>query len=525
LNSENAAPQPLEFQRLIPDSVGIAMRAADPADFLGWVRERLLGYAAPDSPLHRDTNLGRAMAFAWARAVWNGLPLNSVGVKPKPLPQPGRHDPCPCGSGDRFEECCLAVPPMPPLTQDVLWPYVLANLQRAERDDLLSSSRVPRGALIEFAALLLEQRRGAEVMTALEPRLAAPERYHDEDTAILLDLLCEAYGMSAQGAQRKLNLLHETTQRAPRSPLRSEAWQRLARIYMDGGDSERAWSAFRQAQHDSPHADELCVLEVELLIAGHRLDEAKQRARDWMVTLASHGMLPDDPRMEFLSRMAVNPLDQVATVRYKIEGAGGLLRDWLLQGAERRLPLYSLVPAPSPPRFVLAAPALAAVERGWREVFVLAKPFSTQDQPFGGADVWAPGTEAKWCGFLLTNPQSFDSLDILDDLATAVGRHAQAQSPALESLLLAPILERSAMLIERACRDAGAVVLPWSYAANRPALRALFRRFQQYVGRENSAAAMKVAETLLRLNPADEHGVRGSLEYLREGTQPQGAEK
>jgi hypothetical protein len=73
VDPENAAPRLLEFQRLIPDSVGIAMRAADPADFLGWVRERLLNYAAPDSPLHGDTNLGRAMAFAWARAVWNGL--------------------------------------------------------------------------------------------------------------------------------------------------------------------------------------------------------------------------------------------------------------------------------------------------------------------------------------------------------------------------------------------------------------------------------------------------------------------
>ena len=44
MDSENAAPRLLEFQRLIPDSVGIAMRAADPADFLGWVRERLLNY-------------------------------------------------------------------------------------------------------------------------------------------------------------------------------------------------------------------------------------------------------------------------------------------------------------------------------------------------------------------------------------------------------------------------------------------------------------------------------------------------
>jgi hypothetical protein len=213
---DNAAHRLLEFQRLIPDSVGIAMRAADPADFLGWVRDKLLGYAAPDSPLHGDTNLGRAMAFAWARAVWNGLPLNADGIKPRSMPEPGRDEPCPCGSGNRFHDCCLAVPQMPSLTQDVLWPYVLANIQAVERDELLSSSRIPRAALIEFAAHLLDLRRCTEVIAALEPRLAAPERYHDEDTAILLDLLCEAYGMSAHGARRKLKLLQDTTERAPR---------------------------------------------------------------------------------------------------------------------------------------------------------------------------------------------------------------------------------------------------------------------------------------------------------------------
>src|ERR1700724_627091 len=358
VDSENAAPRLLEFQRLIPDSVGIAMRAADPADFLGWVRERLLDYAAPDSPLHGDTHLGRVMAFALAQAVWNGLVHCALSVNPerakrKPMPEPGRNDPCPCGSGKKFQECCLPIPLMPPLTQDALWPYVLANVPQAERDELLSSSRIPRAALIEFAAHLLDMRRSAEVIAALEPRLATPERYHDEDTAILLHLLCEAYGMSPDGARRKLKLLRETTERAPRSPLRSEAWQRLATIYMDRGDSDGAWSAFRNAQYDKPQADEICVLEVELLVAGRRMDEAKQRAREWVNTLASHGAPEDDPRIEFLTRMAVNPLDPVT---YKVQGAGGRLRDWLLRVAERKPRRHRLIPTATPARFALGAP-------------------------------------------------------------------------------------------------------------------------------------------------------------------------
>jgi hypothetical protein len=516
VDSENETPGLLEFQRLIPDSVGIAMRAANPSDFLCWVRERLLTYARPDSPLHTDLNLGRAMAFAWARAVWNGLPLSAAGTKPRPMPEPEPGEPCPCGSGRRFSDCCQAVPVMPPLTQDVLWPYVLANVPSAERDDLLSSNRIPRGALIEFAAHLLDVRRTAEVIAALEPRLATPERYHDEDTAILLHLLCEAYGMSANGARRKFRLLMETTERAPRSPLRSEAWQRLATIYMDRGDCERAWEAFRHAQHDNPQADELGALEVELLVAENRMDEAKQRAGEWVITLADHGVAMDDPRIEYLSRMAIDPADGSSAVSYKVWGAGGALRDWLSRVADREAVRYQLVPTPTAPRFALAAPRpLMKTQQLWYDVFPLAKPFSAQDQPFGGDDIWAADSQAHWSEFLQEHPEAFDSLDVLDDLATAIGRHTHAQSPWVEALLLHPILTRCAELIDVACRDLGDGTLPWSIGDNRPALRSLFRLLQQHVERDHHAAAVKIGEKLLRLNPSDEHGVRAMLEPLR----------
>src|SRR5262249_42702871 len=167
------------------------------------------------------------------------------------------------GSNRRFADCCHHLPRMPTLTTGVLWPYVLAQLPPDERDKLLTGKRIPRTALIEFAAYLLEHDRRAEVIAALEPQLTTPERYHDEEAAILLDLLCDAYGMSDKGARRKLKLLHLTTEKAPRSPLRSEAWQRLATIYMDRHESERAWRTFPQAQQDHPPAAATGLLVAE----------------------------------------------------------------------------------------------------------------------------------------------------------------------------------------------------------------------------------------------------------------------
>ncbi len=121
----------LQLERLIPDSVGIAMRATDCTEFLAWVQRALPQYATPDSPVNDDPSLARALAFAWARAVWNGLPLNVAGHKPPGMPEPAEDDACPCGSHLEFKHCCRHMPRIPLLNSSVLWPYVLTH--RADR--------------------------------------------------------------------------------------------------------------------------------------------------------------------------------------------------------------------------------------------------------------------------------------------------------------------------------------------------------------------------------------------------------
>jgi tetratricopeptide (TPR) repeat protein len=516
-------PRLLEFQRLIPDSVGIAMRAADAADFLSWVRDQLLVYATFDSPVHDNPTLARALAFAWTRAVWNGLPLNCAGVRPTPLREPGGDDSCPCGSGRKFKLCCLPLPEVPTLTPEVLWPYVLANMRTSDRDAWLAANRISRGALIEFAAHLLERQRNDEVIAALEPRLATPERYNDEDTAILLDLLCDAYGTSEKGTRSKLRMLEMTTQKAPRSPLRGEAWQRLATIYMDQGDPTRAWSAFHCATEDNPQADTLCVLEVELLAAEHRMDEAREHAKFWLERLERASVQQDDPRIEFLRRMAS---DATAPLRpaTALQGVGSALSSWLARVAGRSLPAYTLDAQGSRldaqgsrleargGQCVLAPPAVVvAVERQWREVFPLEKPFALQDQLFGGVDIWEEHAQNRWSQFLESHPECFDSVEILDDLATAIGRHPQAGSREVEIRLLAPILERSAAIVEHACRNRGAT-LAWTSPRNRAALRSVVRLVRSHLGRRDREKARALGKWLLQINPADEHGMSELLQ-------------
>jgi tetratricopeptide (TPR) repeat protein len=410
------------------------------------------------------------------------------------------------------------MPHIPPLASSVLWPYVLANIQPADRGALLAGNRVPRAALIEFCAYLLDHDRRGEVIAALEPRLANPQRYHDEEMALLLDLLCDAYGMSEKGARRKLKLLHLVTEQAPRSPLRSEAWQRLATIYMDRRESERAWRAFRYAQQDHPHADALSVLEVELLVAERRLDEARYRAKFWSTALKRSGIASGDPRIEFLQRVAADPVVALGEVAINIDGSGRHLREWLHEVRDRPIPTYELrtqerALALKPP------PAVATAERKWHEIFPLEKPFSVQDQPFDTHEIWHEAGETFWCDYLRRHPECFDSVDILDDLATAIARHPQAEAPGLDELLLGPVLARNEAIVAHLRASNPKVALPWVIASNRPALRGLMRALQWHLARKERPRAVAMAELLLALNREDNHGVRFMLmnEYLRVG--------
>jgi hypothetical protein len=160
------------------------------------------------------------------------------------------------------------------------------------------------------------------------------------------------------------------------------------------------------------------------------------------------------------------------------------------------------------------------VEQEWHQTFPLEKPFSVQDQPFDAHHIWDEFTENTWCGFLRTHPESFDSLDILDDLATALARHPQAEAPGLDDLLLGPVLARNETIIARACANTAKTAVPWVIAANRPALRGLVRAFQWRIARDERESAVTTAERLMGLNPDDNHGLRYMLmnEYLRAGS-------
>lgn len=557
----------IDVEDLILAAVPVALDHQDVNRFLDWMRSHIRDYVSPALLAESAPGLDRAFAYSFGRSLWNSLPLPRNRYRPEPMPEPGRNEPCPCGSGAKYKHCCAQAPHIA-LQPEEIWPLILDAMTEAQREAALRSGVLPRSGLVTLASKLYEAGDRVRVVKLLEPLFTPTLAGHDDLMEFAFDTLCDTYN-GLEYSHKKALLVDNVLAHTPRSPLRAAAWQRRSLMSLDQHDLQGAREAFLHAQQDDPEAPATCVLEVQLLIAEHQSEKAKERANFLVRQLRRRGLQDNDPALEFLITLARDPLGALSEISLEQAGeAGRGLRIWLKAQIARPVPEYRTVnveelpttgahslverlvkqginrgeaekaakqleldmPAPpeaadSPtpraqPTLHCLSPVaeLSKVENSWHEVFPLAKPFSVQSEPFGDADAWDPESERRWLAVLQKHPESFDSLDILDDLATALMQHPQGGTPWFEQETLLPLLRRSQAIVEEAIAQTQNVQLDWGWADNRPPLRAL-ARLVTLLRAARPAEALTVAERLLSLNPNDNHGYRGMIinEYLKKG--------
>ncbi len=565
---------PIDFEALLEDAVANILSHEDPQQFMHWIQHHLHDY---DTSLHQgfseNDEMLAALALGIGRAIWNAAPLPSNHYRPKPIPAPGRNDRCPCGSGRKYKHCCGDLPALAPLDESALWPFVLDQLPVKTVDQLIATKRVPVEVLLDIATDAWDSGQEKKAVKLLAPLFDAPVTNTDEIHDYALNCLCNFYDDLGQSNKKHI-LIKRIIDTVPRSPLRSGAWQRMATMRIDQGDVDGAWEAFQRAQRDDPNALGIAVLEVQLLVSTNEMERAQARAQFWAKHMIRLGLEPDEPPLNFIHAVAQDPIQAMANVGLEIAGeAGQRLQSWLRDVDARPVPTYSASntiessedveedahdvirthlrqlgiteeeithaltqsevapfdgndtwnaePDDTPPDtlFLNPPPTLVALEGTWRDTFPLEKPFSIHDEAFESEDVWDPMEEDAWMDILEVHPQAFDSLDILDDLASALVLHEQFMSAWLDQLLLGPVLMRAEAIIQTALQGQDTPRLSWLYPQNRPALRSLARLVDVHKRADRDHEAMHVMNLLIRLNPTDNHGFRSIVmdEHLRQG--------
>ena len=517
----------------------------------------------------------RALAAMVARSAWNRMPLPGNHFKPRPVPTPGRNDPCPCNSGAKYKHCCAELPSFESFSADDIWTAVAIQLPAAQLRVAIETKRMPPIALAEAARRELLAGRPKRAVAVLQPMFEGDLAHCDERCEPALDVLCDAY--QALGHDRKRLLFLERMTQHCRGPLAGAAWQRLAAMQMDRGDHGAAWRAFRGAQHADPDSPSLALNEITLLLDEGRAEEAAARARFYAARFRKMGLENED-WIASLDAVAQDPHRAIANMNMEASGVDvDRLRTWIDTAVTRPLARYepaavqeidpqdenqtmdffrSQLSALGMPTDEIARTAskmatqlkqehlrretstgqqslfssrvedpfgaqpnarvlaghkeLAELEAGWREVYPCDKPFGTTTGLTDGIDAWDPEAVEDWLGFLEAHPEAADSLEILDDLATALiafdARLPQGAGFGLASALA----ERGAAMVVAAA-GTGAVELPWLCWENRPGLRLIARVITGCLDRAEDERAAVWMRTLLGLNPNDNHGFRALL--------------
>ncbi len=486
--------------RLLSAAAAQLVKDDDPTTFADW-----FAAAAPVLLPQLFAQAADSARFARviARSLYGITPLPRHAYVPRRLPEPGRNDPCFCGSGRKFKQCCEPFEGRMPFPELNMLRYVLDATPR-EDFAALSGSRVRIDAVDDTARQWSDEGRDRDAAALLEPWFAGDGPL-DGRLVMLFDALMDTYLQLGQRRKRKL-LIEAALARGDRQ-MQCAAWQRRAVIEADQGNHEAALDAFREAQRLDPDDVSLTHLEISLLIGAGQLQQARERAKFWLARSQRDRDFPP-PLIELLRRAAEDPAEAMFEVQQHRVPALAPLRALL-----RKLP---------PPQLrhevrldqdgvghLQPQPALARAEAKWRQRFAQAKPALTV---LGEDNAGAFFHGDQWLALLEREPVLWQSFDVLDDLAMGVGGLGLL---GIEQAFMLPLLDRAVDLLRKHVEASGARQLPWGFLENRPALRCVAARAQHALDHDDHDTALRLAQWLvLELNPNDNHGLRGPLMRL-----------
>ena len=507
-----------DMDMLLHISASIILRHQDaPEQYLDWITDSGPS-VCPDlfSPA-TDTPARDALARWLGRLIWNATPLPDNNFRPRRLPDPGRNDPCFCGSGRKYKHCCaqLDIPELH-LGEETMLGEILHQWP-ATRFKELPLKQLSVAALGEIAGTWLESGEAQRAVKLLEP-LFADINALDARAELAFDVLANAY--MALGKPRKKQSLIDRVAQSRVAELRVAALQRQCSILADEGRRTEAWKLFQQAQRECPNHPAFSHLEIIMLLSEGRRDEAVQRARFWIARLQRDHADDYAELIRFLRDVVADPdaALQQFTLAHNPE-LSALQR--CIQGLDERPPrtFYSLQAAPDGTAALHPNAKAVKLLKQWQAVFP-ALDVSLVDIVPDGPDAWMPGILDEWLDVLATHPESLDLIEVLDDLVLALHQLPEGAPSWANHGIVEPLLQRARAIVVATLGKAHNVALPWVIWDNRPALRLLANLIYLKLDLKDWNEAITLMEWLvLTLNPNDNHGLREPLStaYLRTG--------
>jgi tetratricopeptide (TPR) repeat protein len=498
-----------ELESFVWEAVGTILREEDSAAFLDWARReapiRMPGLYGqlPDEAARRSS------ASELGRTLWSSVPLPGNGFRPRPLPVPERNDPCPCASGLKYKKCCAAwAGETPTFDAEGIWRVVVEQLSQEQVEELGRAGRVPRHLLGDLATSLVDDGDPERALGLVQPVFDRPERL-DERDATTLNSFLEAH--DALDLLEEKAAVVERLAKVLKPSLRAVMWENQVRAQAVEGELEEAWASLEKARQDDPQSAALGPLEVSLLMAEGRTEDAADRARFFREELSRTPDAISEAGLEFLDKVADDP--EAAQLEFSLgEGVkDGILRlQELLARGDAPAVHYGVEEIEGDPGAgrLLPPDSLREAEESWDSAFFGSSgDFDFDEEEDDEFDPWNEEDAERWLTYLALHPGALDSLEVLEDLAHSMSELGMDRYPFLERPVLLPILDRGVTAVREAL-------------AGRPEIERLPEEAEP-----NGSALALIAAAAIQADRLGEPDRAGELRDWLNALDPEGAEE
>jgi len=419
--------------------------------FVAWFVAEAPGLAPELGVALRDAEPDNLLA-AFGRRLWSTLPRPDNRYRATRPSPPARNDECPCGSGQKYKRCCLALDAAVNLPPRLLLVPVL-DLCADEALDGLDGWTMEADGLLDALVYWIDTGRGERTVRLAAPMFGAGRRPRGKLPRHAPDVLEVLLGGWPAGFRTAT--LDELLTRYGRHRDETVAAIAIAadiRRRFERGEGREVWVALRSARRRFPDDLGLVELEIDRLNADGRYEASATLAREWHDRL-----IENDPEDRHVAEAL---LDRAANIDPELALEQACAEDPVL---DRLVMLLHETP-PGPiagtharhrtggELLLTPTPALDEVESGWHALTESVTELSATPSPDIDLDPDADPL-TRLVSFLDDEPLALSSFAVLESLAITLTQ--DGQEPWVDALFVRILLRSERLLYRHVSRERG----------------------------------------------------------------------
>lgn len=287
MSTEAAERERLELEALFRRAGELLLACPERAGFVERLRPEALALAPDLFAGTQDGALRDRLARGVAFRIWRLLPNPTCGWRPPPRAEPGRNDPCACGSGEKYKRCCQRFGDDARIFADLDPLFFVLLAAPLEVLSSLPRERLDPFSLAQVALAFTQDGDPGRAIALLQPWLEAPTARLDGRHAPALEELVLALRDvgETEAAEALVDRFIDDDD--------LDLWLTASRLHVSSlvaaRELDRAARLLRECLERLPHEPVLGRLEIGLLVAENRLADAAERASTWAADMRAMG--------------------------------------------------------------------------------------------------------------------------------------------------------------------------------------------------------------------------------------------